>query len=152
LHVEDHVVAGDDVRHALTDRFDQPCGLVAEKKRELVVDATLAVVQVGVADAARLNGNDGLTRPGIGDDNGLHRDRLAFRLGNDSADFLAHAAERIAHAVIEHARWHRRHGAVDRVRRFRRTFPDASVRSRTPFGVDQALLWGMTPWLAEAKV
>ena len=93
--------ARDDVRDALSDRFDEPCGLVAKEERELVVDATLAIVQVGVADAARLNGNDGFTRAGVGDNDGLHRDWLALGLGNDSAYFLTHVAERIARAVAE---------------------------------------------------
>ena len=102
--VENHVVAGNDVRDALADRFDQPGGFVAKEEREVVVDATFAIVQVGVADAARLNGNDGLARPGVGDDDGLHRHWRALGLGNDSANFLAHVAERIARAVTELAR------------------------------------------------
>ena len=97
--VEDHVVAGDDVRDAFSDRFDEPCGLVAKQERELVVDAALAIVQVCVADTARLNGNDGLTRAGVGDNDRLHRDWRTLGFGNDSTYFLAHPGERIAHAA-----------------------------------------------------
>ena len=47
--------------------FDDPGGLVAEQERELVVDAALAVVQVGVADPAGLHLHHGLTRPRVRD-------------------------------------------------------------------------------------
>ena len=39
----------------VADGLDDPGRLVAEQERELVVDAALAVVQVGVADPARLD-------------------------------------------------------------------------------------------------
>ena len=94
--VEDHVVAGGHVGDALADRLDDPGGLVAEQEREVVVDPALAVVQVGVADPARLDGDDGLTRPGIGDDDRLHRHGLALRSGDDSTNLLTHAADRSA--------------------------------------------------------
>ena len=45
-----------------------PGGLVAEQERVVVVDAALAVGQVGVADAAGLDVDDHLARAGIGDD------------------------------------------------------------------------------------
>ncbi len=44
--------------------------LVAEQEREVVVDAALAVVQVGVADAARLDVDERLAGAGVG-----HQDR-----------------------------------------------------------------------------
>ena len=50
------------------DRLDDPRGLVAEQEREVVVDRALAVVQVGVAHAARLHGDAHLARPGVGND------------------------------------------------------------------------------------
>ena len=77
--VEDDEVAGRDVGDAVADRLDDAGGLVAEQEREVVVDAALAVVQVGVAHAARLDLDDGLARPGIGDDDRLDRHRLALR-------------------------------------------------------------------------
>ena len=58
------------------DRLDDPGGLVAEQEREVVVDAALAVVQVGVAHAARLHLHERLAGPGIGDDDRLDRDRF----------------------------------------------------------------------------
>ena len=39
---------------------------MTEQEGEVVVDTALAVVQVGVADPARLHVDDGLTRPGSG--------------------------------------------------------------------------------------
>ena len=42
--------------------------LVPEQEREVVVDPAFAVVQVGVADPARLDPHDGLARAGVRDD------------------------------------------------------------------------------------
>ena len=53
---------GGDLGDALADRLDDAGGLVAEQERELVVDAALAVVQVGVADPAGLDLHHGLAR------------------------------------------------------------------------------------------
>ena len=60
--VEDDEVAGRHLGHALADRLDGAGRLVAEQEGELVVDAALAVVQVGVADPAGLDPHDGLAR------------------------------------------------------------------------------------------
>ena len=46
--------------------FDDAGRLVAEQERELVVDATVAVGQVGVADPARLDPHDHFAGPGSG--------------------------------------------------------------------------------------
>ena len=66
--VEDDEVAGRDVGDARADRLDDAGGLVAEQEREVVVDAALAVVQVGVAHPAGLDLHDRLAGPGVGDD------------------------------------------------------------------------------------
>ena len=76
--VEDHEVAGRHLGDALTDGLDDAGGLVAEQEREVVVDATLAVVQVGVADAAGLDLHDRLTRARVGHQDGLDRDGRAL--------------------------------------------------------------------------
>ena len=76
--VEDDEVAGRHVGHTFADRFDDACGLVSEQEREVVVDPTLAVVQVGVAHAARLDRDHGLAWSGIGDDDRLDADRFAL--------------------------------------------------------------------------
>ena len=60
--VEDDEVARLDLGHVGSDRLDDAGGLVAQQERELVVDAALAVVQVGVAHAARLHRDDDLAR------------------------------------------------------------------------------------------
>ncbi len=88
--IEDDVVARRDLGHALADRLHDPGRLVAEEERELVVDAALAIVQIGVADAAGLDGHHSLAGPGVGNHDGLHRHRLALGSGNDSTDFLRH--------------------------------------------------------------
>ena len=85
------VVAGLDVGDAVADRLDDARRLVAEQEREVVVDAALAVVQVGVADPARLDLHDRLARPGIGDDDRLDADRLALGASHDSAYLLRHS-------------------------------------------------------------
>ena len=71
--VEDHEVPGRHRGHVGPDRLDHAGRLVAEEEREVVVDPPLAVVEVGVADAARLDPHEGLTRSGIGDEDGLER-------------------------------------------------------------------------------
>ena len=89
--VEDHEVAWRHVGHAIADRLDDAGCLVAEQEREVVVDPTLAVVEVGVAHAARLDGDDGLTRTGIGDHDRLDADRFALGAGDHSSYFLRHS-------------------------------------------------------------
>ncbi len=76
--VQDHEVTGLHRRHARPDRFDGARGLVAEQERVFVVDAALAVGQVGVADAAGDDVDDDLARPWVGDDDIHHLDRFAF--------------------------------------------------------------------------
>ena len=60
--VQDHEVAGLHRGHAWPDRLDGARGLVAEQERVLVVDAALAVGQVGMADAAGDDVDDDLAR------------------------------------------------------------------------------------------
>jgi hypothetical protein len=76
--VEDDEVARGDVADALPDRLHDPRGLVAEQEREVVGDPALAVVQVGVADPARLDADDRLTGSGVRDVHGLERHGLAL--------------------------------------------------------------------------
>ena len=87
---QDHVVAGRHVLDAVADGLDDARGLVAEEERELVVDGALPVVEVGVADPARLHRDHGLTRPRIGHLDGLDRHRLALGTGDDPPDLLPH--------------------------------------------------------------
>ena len=60
--VQDHIVAGCDLGDVVADRLDDARRLVAEQERELVVDAALAVVQIGVADTAGLDLDQRLAR------------------------------------------------------------------------------------------
>ena len=73
--------------------LDETRCLMPEQKRELIVDSTFAIVEVGVADTASLNGYDGFTRTGIWNDDGLESDWLAFSCGDDSPYLLAHGAD-----------------------------------------------------------
>ena len=86
--VEDHEVTGRDVGDALPDGLDDPRRLVTEQERELVVDAALAVVQVGVADPAGLHLHDRLARPGIRDVDGDDLDGGALAHGHDGLHLL----------------------------------------------------------------
>lgn len=88
--VEDDEVAGGDVRDALADRLHDARGLVAEEEGELVVDAALLVVQVGVADAARLDLHDGLAGAGVRDHDRLDPDRLVLARCDDRLHLLCH--------------------------------------------------------------
>src|SRR5205085_4476314 len=84
-------IAGRDRRHAVADRIDDSGSLVTEQVRELVTDAAFAVVQVGVAHAARLHAHRDFTRTRIRDDDRLHRHRFLDALGHDATYTLAHA-------------------------------------------------------------
>ena len=88
--VEDHEIAGLHVCHARTDRLDGARGLVPEQERILVVDAALAVGQVGVADAAGDDVDDDLARSRVGDDHIHHLDGLALLPGYHPAHCLTH--------------------------------------------------------------
>jgi hypothetical protein len=89
--VEDHEVAGRHVGDALAHRLDQAGRLVAEQEREVVVDAALAIMQVGVADPAGLHLHQRLARPRVGDVHRLHRHRRALRPRDHTANLVSHA-------------------------------------------------------------
>ena len=74
--VQHHEVTRLDVRHAGADRFDSAGRLMAQQERELVVDAAVAVGQIGVAHPARGDVDDDLTGSRIGDDDVHHLDRF----------------------------------------------------------------------------
>ena len=88
--VEDHEVAGRDVGDVGPDRLDHAGRLVAEQERELVVDAALAVVQVGVAHAARLHLHERLAGTGVGHLDHLDGHRLLDGLGHHRTHLLRH--------------------------------------------------------------
>ena len=86
--VEDHEVAGSDAGDVGADRLDHAGGLVAEQEREVVVDAALAVVQVGVADPARLHLHQRLTRTGVRHVDRHELDRLTLATGDDALHLM----------------------------------------------------------------
>ena len=69
---------------------------MAEQEGEVVVDAALAVVQVGVADAARLDGDERLARAGVRHDDRLDRHRLALAPGDHPGASCAIVASCVA--------------------------------------------------------
>jgi hypothetical protein len=73
------------------------------QEREGIVDAALAVVKVGVADAACLDVHDRLARTGVRDDDGLDRHRHALRPGDDTSHLLRHArTPSMSQALADH--------------------------------------------------
>ena len=84
-----------DVDDVVANRLDDAARLVTEQERKVVADAALAIVQVGVADAAGLHPDECLTRSGIRNDHGLG----AYRFTLSGAD---HAQHLLAHGV-DHA-------------------------------------------------
>src|SRR5699024_6601567 len=66
--VEDDEVADLDARDAFADLGDDAGGFMTEQEREAIADSALTVVEVGVADAARLHIDDDLSRTGLGED------------------------------------------------------------------------------------
>ena len=88
-------VAGAEAKdEALTHLGDDAGGLVAEEERIVVADPALAVVEVGVADAAGLDVDDDLARSRVGDDDVGDLDRLPLRLRDNSLDCGGHEASR----------------------------------------------------------
>jgi hypothetical protein len=83
-------VAGLEVAHIGADRLDDTGSLVPQQKREPVVDAALAVVQVGMANAARLDTNECLTGTGIRYDDRLNGHRGALRDSDHATHLLCH--------------------------------------------------------------
>ena len=55
-----------DVDDVIADRLDDAARLVAEQERKVVVDAALAIVQIGVADAAGRTRTSASPGPGSG--------------------------------------------------------------------------------------
>ena len=79
--------------HVRADRLDDTGRLVAEQEREVVVDAALAVVQVGVADPAGLHLDQRLAGPRVGDVDRGHLDRLTLAPGHDCLHLMHGASQ-----------------------------------------------------------
>ena len=89
-------VAGLDLGDALAHRLDDARGLVAEQEREVVVDAALPVVQVGMADPAGLDRHHRLPWSGVGHEHRLDRHFLALTSGDDSLHFVRHGSHLVS--------------------------------------------------------
>src|ERR1019366_9497762 len=90
--VQDHEVTGPDLGDVLADRLDHARGLVPEQVREVRADAALAVMQVGMADAARLHGHQRLAGTGVRNDNGRDLYLGALAAGDDAPHLVCHRA------------------------------------------------------------
>src|ERR1700760_3887994 len=88
--VEDDEIPGLHVGHAVADRFDHPGRLVAEEVGEVVADAALTVVQVGVADPGGLDVHQGLARAGVRHQDRGDLDRRALFPGDHTLHALRH--------------------------------------------------------------
>ena len=88
--VEDDEVARLDAGDAGSDRLDDARRLVAEKEREVVGDAALPGVEVGVADGAGLDAHERLARARIGHLDGDDLDGLLHPPGDHGTYLLGH--------------------------------------------------------------
>jgi hypothetical protein len=79
-------------RHACPDGFHHARRLVAEQIGEVVADAAFPVVQVGVADAARLDPDQRLPGSRIRDKDRGEFYRSAFAAGDDAGHLMCHRA------------------------------------------------------------
>ena len=86
--VQDHEIANRQIADVVADGFDDARGLVPEQEREVVVDAALAVMQVGVAHAARLHLDQRLARTRIRNEDRCELDWRAFGAGDDAFDLM----------------------------------------------------------------
>ena len=93
-------IAGLDRRDVRPDFVYYARGLVSEKKRKFVANAALAVVQIGVADTARLGADDDLTRPRIRHHYSYQRYWLPLGHRNDSLDLQCHRVLLVDFGVI----------------------------------------------------
>jgi len=66
---------------------------VAEQERELVADSAFAIMQVGMADAARLDVHQRLSRTWIRDQHSLHCHGIALGAGYDATYFMNHVGD-----------------------------------------------------------
>ena len=90
--VQDDEVAGRHVGHVRAHGVDHAGRLVAKEVREVVADAALLVVQVGVAHPARLHGDERLPRPGLGHQDRRHLYRLALTAGHHAPNADRHVS------------------------------------------------------------
>src|SRR5699024_4641032 len=88
--VQHHVVADLHMGDVLADHGDAAGGFVAQQGGELVVDVTVAIGEVGVADTGRLDVDDDVVRSGIRDDDVQQLGRLLLAAGGGALDRPGH--------------------------------------------------------------
>src|SRR6185437_700287 len=93
---------------AIADRLDDTGRLVPEQVGEVLANATLAVMQVGVAHAAGLNADQRLARPRVRNNDRGELDRSALAAGDDARHLMCH---RVHASQIQLVKIPRRHPA-----------------------------------------
>src|SRR5690606_8418124 len=88
--VQHHEVAHLDMRDGLPHRLHDARRLVSEQERDLVVDATLTIGQVGVAHPARLHPHHHIVGPRVRDHDRDEFHRSTRSTGDDTSDVLGH--------------------------------------------------------------
>ena len=88
--VQNHEVANGHLGHVGADLLDDARRLVAEEERELVVNGTLPVMEIGVANPTGLHGHEDFAGPRIGHLDGLDGDRLSLGSGHHGPDAVRH--------------------------------------------------------------
>ena len=88
--VQYHEVAGLHVGNAGADRLHHACSLVAEQEGEVVVNPTLSVVKVGMADAAGLHLHQSFAGARIGYHDGFKGDGCFDAAAHDCPYFVRH--------------------------------------------------------------
>ena len=90
--------------NARSNGFDCARGLVAEEEREAVADATLAVMQIGVAHTAGPDADQNLAGTGIGNVNGHHLHGGSSAARDDAGDRMWHDTDLTVRADCDVAR------------------------------------------------
>src|SRR5215469_3967906 len=90
--VEYHEVARREARHVRPHGLNDASRFVPQQVREVVTNAAIAVMQVGVTYAAGLDNHQRLAGPRIGNDHRGGAHRCALAAGDDALDLVCHAA------------------------------------------------------------
>src|SRR5262249_32680572 len=88
--VQYHEIARREPGDAVAHGLDHPGGLMPEQVGEVLADAALPVVQVGVADAAGLDVDQCFAGPRIGDHDHRELDLSALAAGDDTGYLMCH--------------------------------------------------------------
>ena len=83
-------IAFGEVSDTGTDLGNDARSFMPEQERKIVIDGTLSIVKIGVANATGLNVDNNFTWPGIRNVNCFNRNGFALCFGHDSAHVMWH--------------------------------------------------------------